>query len=346
MSMFGFTNKRLAAIRGEEVNFAKTLEGWIAGVHFDLRQDGLIPEAWDFPPLISAKTPGHVGFHVYHDFSPAAAEAMQGGFALAASLAVLGTPEEAVERAQRDGLDVLYPGDHVRALAVKMLPLSEDQNQLALALAPDRYAALIEMQVERSDGSREGLSSLLVLPRGSMALPFDSQMTLSLLRERMATLIEERPQEAFELVELAMQVEGALSRMKEQLWKRDEKLEQLGGLVGLGLLAGPVFELDHLINQAALYGYRQGRLEAATHMEPLAWQSLKRSEVNRGNASLPRLPKRVDFAKIYWLANPTATKYAVAKAYCTEHPDEDQTSVERSVAKYAPETSPSYRSRA
>lgn len=325
--MFGTSGKRRRLLRIEEAALASNFHGVVGGVQFDFRHPKLTPVSrWKCPPVLTSAPQDHPGFYVVGDLD--SAEPTLAGVTLG-SLARSG-----LEVALEKGLDVLFPGDRVVVSAVDLIEVKAAGD---LALEFDRQAARLHLEVIRATGDKEPLSRFWMLPRGSMAIAFSDLETMSLLRERTHGLAELDASGIDEVVALLTDIGKLQHEVNEAVSMREEKLEKKG-VVDNWLLftTDPTFNIYRLVNLAALYGYRQGRLEAEVSMAPLARGKLAQAEQARTAGQGNRDPLRESFAAEHLAEYPSATVASATKAFMALYPHEDASSVRRSFKRHFP----------
>lgn len=305
----------------EEFEVRRSHHGTIKGVEFDFRHSALQPELWALPHLVSERPRGHPGFFIASGLDDNT-QTLGGTVAeLAASSAA---------EARQDGRDILYPGDRV---VVSRIEFATEPNPLGHA--SDKDKAVLHLQVLRSGGATEDLTPMVLLRRGRIGENFNELDTIETLADRQGVLIGEVAEHQ-DLDELRFLVIAQKDRLAAQIREAIQEEEGLGGWSS--------FAVQRLANIAALYGYRHGRLEAASAMEPLARRTLERQQQAREAGKKNRNTARTDYATNYWKKYPEATGYEVARAYLNDtREDADQSSVERSIKAVMPSTSRSYK---
>jgi hypothetical protein len=308
----------------EEFEVRRSHHGTIDGVQFDFRHPALQPELWALPHLVSERPRGHPGFFIasgLHDNTQTL-----GG--TVAELAARGAAA-----AREDGRDILYPGDRVIVSRVELATGYDP-----LRHAADKDTAVLYLEVLREGEDPGNLTPMVLRRRGRMDDHFNELDTMETLEARQSGLVADVADHQT-LDELRSLVSAQSDRLAAELLE----LFQEDGIDPWA--ESRAFAVNRLVNFAVLYGYRHGRLEAASPMEPLARWAIERHdqlrEAGRGNA----YKARKEFGEMFFAKNPRATAYAAMRAY-REVPGnerEDPKSVERSMQRIAPPTSPSYR---
>lgn len=320
--MFGFGNA-LSTSSEREIRLLRLLTAEFGGVQFDLRAPELPSHEWEWPRFVTERARGHNGIHIAGDFddpTPLLLGGTAGEFA-----------RECAKKAEVEGRSILFPGDRVCVTRVRVETFNPDP----FALPPDREGALAWLRVERPSGEAFLLEPIVLFRRGCLLK--GTTDVLGRLEERRA-IMSEAGQQVEELERLAERLRAAIFSVRNALAARkseDSELHQTWFALGY---------LDEAVNLAAEIGYWQGRLEAASAMEPLARHALDRQQQAREAGRKNAKALRLDYATSYWLKYPEATVYEVARAYLAEgNEDAEQSSVERSIKKIIPPTSKSYK---
>lgn len=319
----------------EERAVQRDFHGAISGVLFDLRTKGVSPAEWVCPTLVSAPAPGHPGFHIAGDLTNSTPTLFGQSMADFA--------REAIETARAHSADILFSGDRVTVYDAEIAGRNDSD---PLVHPVDQETAELRLVVERANGAVEPLRTLYLRRRGRIDAKDDEWFTLEKLSDRLASM----PGNAsdYEVVE-----ELRSRLIENQYLLQKEFFNTLP--THNNILASPgvltAFNINRLVNLAALMGYRQGHFEASRLMEPLARKGIAHAERANDAAFVAgaRLADqvRLEFGRDYWAKHPDATVYAVAKAYKRQpgRESEDQNAVERSLWLVCPETSKSYPNR-
>lgn len=262
--MFG--SRRRMVRSADESQVRRQFHGSIDGVQFELRHPSLPPAEWSCPRFFTGRSPDHPGYYLGSapvgdnptDWWPFdSAEAMQEVI------------DQAEQNARDEGMEMLYPGDRVSIAAVEKVRPPDWR----LAPPPDREFAVVTLQVTRAHGATEPLRSRTFYHRGSTLGEVEEWEVSSHLFDRLRPLVNEGDGEARAVFELSERAERERHALHDFLMERVPS----GPMQGL---LDPRFHvaasLDQLFNLAALYGYRQGRLEADLAMKPLALETLER----------------------------------------------------------------------
>ena len=259
-------SRRMMVRSSEEGQVRRQFHGSIDGVHFDLRHPSLPPAEWSCPRFFTGRSPDHPGYFLG---SRPVGDNPSGWWPLEGAEAMQEVIGQAEQSARDQGLEMLYPGDRVSIAAVA----KQQPPTWRLAPPPDQEMAVASLQVTRVDGSLEPLRARTFYRRGSTLGGFEEWEVSSHLFDRLRPLVNEGDREAREVFDLSERAE------RERLALHDFLMERVPSEPLQGLL-DPRFHvaasLDMLFNLAALYGYRQGRLEADRAMKPLALDALER----------------------------------------------------------------------
>lgn len=322
--MFG-NSRAQDTLLAQESAVIKNFHGNVKGVSFDFRHADLSPEDWVCPAFMTKEPRFYVVGDVESEI-PTLAGTM-------GDLAKIGLADARANR-----FDILIPGDTVRADYVHIHQFNED----LLAPELDRYVAVVVLELVSSNGTRAPLAEpLLFWPRGSWTWgETPPAETLSLLAQRLGRISGGDNDEVASLASHFARVLGLRDRIAKALREvpPEQDSTKIKGLFDgvLGKLFTVEMDVNMLANEAALYGYRQGRLEAELSMAPLARGKLAHLEQARSAGRGNRDPKREKFAAEHLAEFADATVATATKAFLERYPHEDQSSVRRSFKRHFP----------